>query len=251
VIDLHSHILPGLDDGVATLEEARELARRSVAEGVTAIAATPHVRDDYPTTAEEMEAGVEELRVDFVAQGIEVEILRGAEIAIDRLPGLTEDELARYTLAQSGKYLLLEFPNAGFWRRLTRAVLWVRGAGLVPVLGHPERNRDVQVELDRLEPLLTAGAIVQVTAASLDGRLGRSAQRTAQAMLKAGLVHLLASDAHGPTVREAGLAEAAAAVGDSGLARYLTTEAPAAIVAGEQLPPRPTRRARWRAPKRS
>jgi protein-tyrosine phosphatase len=244
VIDLHSHILPGLDDGVATLEEARELARRSVAEGVTAIAATPHVREDYPTTAEQMEAGVEELRVDFVAQGIEVEILRGAEIAIDRLPGLNEEELSRYTLAQSGKYLLLEFPDAGFWRRLTRAVLWVRGAGLVPVLGHPERNREVQVELDRLEPLVTAGAIIQVTAASLDGRLGRSSQRTAQAMLKAGLVHLLASDAHGPSIRQGGLAAAADAVGDKGLARYLTEEVPRAIVAGEPVPERSVTR-KW------
>jgi protein-tyrosine phosphatase len=94
------------------------------------------------------------------------------------------------------------------------------------------------VELDRLEPLITAGAIVQVTAASLDGRLGRSPQRTAQAMLKAGLVHLLASDAHGPSIRQGGLAAAADAVGDKGLARYLTEEIPRAIVAGEPVPAR-------------
>ena len=244
MIDLHSHILPGLDDGVATLEEARELARRSVTQGVTAIAATPHVREDYPTTAEQMEAGVEALRVDFVAQGIEIEVLRGTEVAIERLPLLQEEELPRYTLAQSGKYLLLEFPHVGFWRRLTRAVLWVRGAGLIPVLGHPERNRDVQMELDRLEPLVTAGAIVQVTAASLDGRLGGSSQRTAQAMLKAGLVHLLASDAHGHSVREGGLADAVDAIGDRGLARYLTEEVPRAIVAGEPVPERPVTR-KW------
>jgi protein-tyrosine phosphatase len=238
VIDLHSHILPGVDDGVATLEEARELARRSVAEGVTAIAATPHVREDFPTTVERMEAGVEELRIDFIAQGIDIEVLRGTEVAIERLPLLPEEELARYTLAQSGKYLLLEFPDSGFWRRLTRAVLWVRGAGLIPVLAHPERNREVQLELDRLEPLITAGAIIQVTAASLDGRLGRSAKRTAQAMLKAGLAHLLASDAHGSSIREGGLAGAVDAVGDRGLARYLTEEVPRAIVAGEVIPER-------------
>jgi protein-tyrosine phosphatase len=238
VIDLHSHILPGLDDGVATVEEARQLAKRAAAEGVTAIAATPHVRDDYPTTPEQMEAGVEALRTDFRAQGINIEVLPGCEVAIHRLPQLNEEELARYTLAQSGKYLLLEFPYEGLWRRSTRAVKWVLGTGLIPVLGHPERNREVQSELDRLEPLIAAGAIVQVTAASLDGRLGRSSERTARAMLKAGFVHLLASDAHGPTVREAGLAKAAAAIGDSGLAHYLTTEAPAAIVAGDPLPER-------------
>jgi protein-tyrosine phosphatase len=85
--------------------------------------------------------------------------------------------------------------------------------------------------------LVEAGALVQVTAASLDGRLGRAPERTARRLLELSLVHTLASDAHGPHIREGGLAAAAEAVGDDVLARYLTREAPAAIVAGEPVPP--------------
>ena len=110
MIDLHSHILPGLDDGSRTVEDARALARRAAEDGVTAIAATPHVRSDYPTRAEEMERGVSRLREDFLAEGIDVEVLPGGEIDLGMLASLGDDGLRRFTLAQSGRYLLLEFP---------------------------------------------------------------------------------------------------------------------------------------------
>src|SRR5277367_6032368 len=104
VIDLHSHILPGLDDGVATIEEARELARAALAEGVTAIAATPHVREDYPTTPEQMEAGVAALRADFAEQGIALEVLHGGELDLEFLTTLPDEELRRFTIGQTGRY---------------------------------------------------------------------------------------------------------------------------------------------------
>ena len=241
MIDLHAHILPGLDDGVSTVEEARELARRAVADGITAIAATPHVRDDYPTTPAQMEAAVRDLRQELRVADIAVEILPGGEIALDRLGLLDREDLLRFSLAQSGRYLLVEFPYVG-WPLALETSLWkVRAAGLVPIVAHPERNREVQERPDLLAPLVAAGTLVQVTAASLDGRLGRSSQRTAVALLKDGTAHLIASDAHGSAIREAGLADAFAAVGDVQLARYLTDEVPAAIVAGDALPIRPVR----------
>jgi protein-tyrosine phosphatase len=241
MIDLHAHILPGLDDGVSTVEEARELARRAVADGITAIAATPHVRDDYPTTPAQMEAAVRDLRRELRVADIAVEILPGGEIALDRLGLLDREDLLRFSLAQSGRYLLVEFPYVG-WPLALETSLWkVRAAGLVPIVAHPERNREVQERPDLLAPLVAAGTLVQVTAASLDGRLGRSSQRTAVALLKDGTAHLIASDAHGSAIREAGLADAFAAVGDVQLARYLTDEVPAAIVAGDALPIRPVR----------
>ena len=199
MIDLHAHILPGLDDGVATLEEARELARRAAGEGITAIAATPHVREDYPTTAAQMQQALAQVRDDFASEQITVDVLPGAELAIDRLPQIAEDELQ-------------------------------------------QRSREVQAEPERLDALVEDGALVQITAASLDGRLGPSSRRAAQALIERGHAHLLASDAHGPSIREAGLADAASAVGNKRLARWLTSEAPAAIVAGESLPERPRRR---------
>jgi protein-tyrosine phosphatase len=246
MIDLHAHILPGLDDGVATVEEACELARRSAADGVTAIAATPHVREDYPTTPAQMEAGVRNLRHELRAAGVEVEILHGGEIALDRLFLLDKGELLRFSLAQSGRYLLVEFPYGG-WPLALETSLWkIQTAGLVPIIAHPERNREIQERPDRLGPAVAAGALVQLTAASVDGRLGRPSRIAARALLNDGYAHVLASDAHGPGVRETGLADAVAAVADSALARYLTVDAPAAIVAGDPLPPPPPRRRRRR-----
>ena len=247
MIDLHSHILPGLDDGSRTVEDARALARRAAEDGVTAIAATPHVRSDYPTRAGEMERGVSRLREDFLAEGIDVEVLPGGEIDLGMLASLDDDALRRFTLAQSGRYLLLEFPYTGWPAGLEETVYGLGLRGLLPVLAHPERNREVQSKPSRLAEVVRLGALVQLTAASLDGRIGRSAQAAARKLLELGIAHLLASDAHTPEIREAGLAAAAEALEDDGLARFLTVEAPSAIVAGEPVPdpPRMARRRRW------
>jgi protein-tyrosine phosphatase len=247
MIDLHSHILPGLDDGSRTVEDARALARRAAEDGVTAIAATPHVRSDYPTRAEEMERGVSRLREDFLAEGIDVEVLPGGEIDLGMLASLDDDGLRRFTLAQSGRYLLLEFPYTGWPAGLEETVYGLGLRGLLPILAHPERNREVQSKPARLAEAVRMGALVQLTAASLDGRIGRSSQTAANKLLELGLAHVLASDAHTPDIREAGLAAAAEALEDDGLARFLTVEAPSAIVAGEPVPepPRKARRRRW------
>ena len=239
VIDLHSHILPGVDDGARTLAEARELARLAVADGVEAIAATPHVRADFPTTADVMEEGVAELRADFLEEGIPLQVLHGGEIDIGLLWAIPPEELARLTIAQTGRYVLLEFPYRRWPLALDSAVSGLVRRGITPLLAHPERNPEVQDGPERVAALVAAGALVQVTGASLDGRLGRASQSTAKRLLELGLVHTLASDAHGPHIREGGLAASAEAVGDDGLVRYLTREAPAAIVAGEPVPPAP------------
>jgi protein-tyrosine phosphatase len=244
MIDLHSHILPGLDDGSRTVEDARALARRAAADGVTAIAATPHVRSDYPTRPEEMERGVSRLREDFVSEGIDVEVLPGGEIDLGMLASLDDDGLRRFTLAQSGRYVLLEFPYTGWPAGLEETVYGLGLRGFLSVLAHPERNREVQSDPGRLGEAVRLGALVQLTAASLDGRVGRSSQAAASRLLELGLAHVLASDAHTPEIREAGLAAAAEELDDD-LTRFLTVEAPSAIVAGEPVP-EPPRRARRR-----
>ena len=246
MIDLHSHILPGLDDGCRTIEDARGLARLAASEGVTAIAATPHVRADYPTRPERMEERVAELRRDLAEQGIPVELLHGGEIAVEMLPRLSEDELRRFTIAQSGAYLLLEFPYRGWPLELEQRVFELRASGLTPLLAHPERNGEVQADPTRLAETVRAGALVQITAASLDGRLGRSSREAAGRLLELRLAHVLASDAHTPEIRAAGLAAAVESLTDEALARYLTVEAPASIVAGEPVPEPPSRKPRRR-----
>jgi protein-tyrosine phosphatase len=245
VIDLHSHVLPGVDDGARTIEDSRELASKAASEGITAIAATPHVRHDYPTTPDRMEAEVTALRRDFSEQGIRVEILHGGEVDLQAMRALSQDDLRRFTIAQNGRYLLVEFPYRGWPLDLEQTLFDLALSGFAPILAHPERNAEVQAEPGRLSPFVDRGGLVQITAASLDGRIGRRSRQAAQELIEAGLAHILASDAHLPEIREVGLAAAAEALDDE-LARYLTQAAPSAIVAGEAVPPPPARRRRRR-----
>jgi protein-tyrosine phosphatase len=246
MIDLHSHILPGLDDGPETLEGSLELARAALDDGTELIAATPHVRDDYPTTAAEMESAVEEVRTALSDAGVGLELRPGGELALERLDELEPTELRRFGLGGSAKYLLVESPYYGWPLDLEERLFRLQATGMTPVLAHPERNAEVQAEPERLRPLVERGALVQLTAASVDGRLGRRPQQTSSLLLELGLAHLLASDAHAPAVRAAGLSAAARSLGDQALARWLTGDVPAALLASEELPPRPapTRR-RW------
>ncbi|HXH87158.1 MAG TPA: CpsB/CapC family capsule biosynthesis tyrosine phosphatase [Gaiellaceae bacterium] len=248
VIDLHSHILPGIDDGAASLAESLALARAAVADGITAIAATPHVRSDFPTSAERMEELVDELRAALASEQIPLELHRGGEVALDRLHLLQPAEVRRFALAGS-RYVLTEFPYGGWPLDLQDRIFRLQLDGLVPVLAHPERNAEVKADLHRLAPLVAAGALVQITAASIDGRLGRTTQRVALELVSEGLAHLIASDAHTPSIREVGMRAAVEVLADAPLAAWLTHDVPAAIVADEPPPPRPAslpaRRSRW------
>jgi len=240
MIDLHSHLLPGLDDGAGSIDASVAIARAALRDGIDLIAATPHVRDDYPTTAAEMEGAVAEVRAALAAEGVEIELRTGGEVALGRLDQLDNDELRRLGLAGRPDYLLIESPYYGWPLDLGERVFQLGLRGITPVLAHPERNADVQAQPQRLEPLVAAGMLVQLTAASLDGRLGRGAQTGSFALLDRGLAHLVASDAHEPAVREIGLSSVAGAVGDT-MARWLTHDVPAAIVGGTPIPMRPAR----------
>ena len=239
MIDLHSHILWAVDDGPATVSGSLEMARDAVADGITAVAATPHVRDDFPTAPDAMERAVEALRERLRAEDVPLDVHRGGEIALDRLPLLRADDLRRFGLAGNPACLLVETPYVGWPAWLPSRVLDLAATGVTPVLAHPERNREVQAAPERLAPLVDGGTLVQITAASLDGRLGRRTEQCARTLLDLGLAHLLASDGHERYIRAVGMSRAAAAVGDESLARWLTEEIPAAIVSGAALPPRP------------
>jgi protein-tyrosine phosphatase len=247
VIDLHSHVLPGLDDGAQTMEDSCELARTALRDGITTIAATPHVRADYPTTPTQMEEGLAAVRAALAEGGVGVELVPGGEIALDTLPSLSREDLARFTLGGSGRYLLLEFPYGGWPLDLEQRIFELVAKGLTPILAHPERSRDVQNDPRRLARAVSGGALVQVTAAAIDGRLGRNPKAAAARLLELGLVHAVASDAHTPDIRAVGLSHARKSISDDGLAAWLVEEAPAAILAGDDLPARPAgRRRRFR-----
>jgi protein-tyrosine phosphatase len=237
LIDLHSHVLPGLDDGADDLDEAVAICRAAAADGITVLAATPHVRDDYPTTAEQMEQALATLRA---AAGEIVRLVPGAELDLEQVDRPVE-ELRRFALAGNPRYLLVETPYLGWPLDLGERLFGLRAAGFTPVLAHPERNGDVQLQPELLEPIVATGTLVQLTAAAVDGRLGGRSQATARTLIDRELAHLIASDAHAPTIRAIGMRAAADAVGDDALAEWLTVGVPGSIVDGTALPPRPER----------
>lgn len=244
MIDLHSHVLPGIDDGAATIEESLEIARAAVADGITVLTATPHVREDYPTTAATMERLLGDVQAAVAAAGIPLRVVGGGELSLEMASALPFEEVRRFGLAGNPGYVLVETPYRGWPLEIEQRLFELRTNGIVPVLAHPERNGEVQAHPERLERLVAAGTLVQVTAASLDGRLGRRARACGLDLVGRGFAQLLASDAHAATVREIGMSAAAAAVGDRELADWLTVGVPGAILRGEPLPPRPQGRPR-------
>jgi protein-tyrosine phosphatase len=241
VIDLHSHVLPGLDDGTSSLQEALELCAAAAAGGITILAATPHVRRDYPTTPWQMEAALATLR----EAGPALEVVPGGELDLAELDR-PRDQLARFGLGGRDDTLLVETPYVGWPLDLAERLFRLRAQGFRVVLAHPERNADVQARPELLEPIAQGGTLIQLTAASVDGRLGGRARRCARALLDRGLAHLVASDAHAPGVRAVGLEEAVREVGEE-LGRWLTVDVPRALLDGGEPPPRPAVRTRRRS----
>lgn len=238
-VDLHSHVLPGLDDGAASLAAAVEICESAVADGTTVLAATPHVRWDYPTTVAAMEHALR--AVETAIGSLPLELVPGGEIALEQLDAPLET-LTGFGLGGNPEYLLVETPYFEWPRRLVPELGRLRAAGITPVLAHPERNPAVQADPRLVGHAIEAGALIQLTAASLDGRLGTTAARTATNLVRTRSAHLVASDAHAPDVRMVGLSSTEGAVG-ADLARWLTHDVPLAIVRGAPLPPRPGTRA--------
>jgi protein-tyrosine phosphatase len=238
MIDLHSHVLPGLDDGAVDLEQALDICRAAAADGIEVIAGTPHVRSsDYPTTPAAMESALAELQT---AAAEIVRVVGGGELDLDELK-LPRSELERFALAGNPRYLLVETPYHGWPLDIADRLFQLVASGITPVLAHPERNFDVQSRPGLLDGIVASGTLIQLTASSVDGRGGRRAKACAATLLKRELVHLIASDAHAPTVRAIGMSAAARAVGSAELARWLTHDVPRAIVDDTPLPERPQR----------
>jgi protein-tyrosine phosphatase len=244
VIDLHAHILPAVDDGPSTVEESLALARAAVEAGTTVMAATSHVThgigDGDPTG---FPAATAALARELAAAGIPLELRVGAELAPSRVVELDDDTLRSVALG-GGPYLLLECPFSPVASDLDPLVFELQARGHRILLGHPERCAAFHRRPERLARLVDAGALVQITAISLLGDFGGTVRRFAQGLLREGLVHVVASDAHDAVARPPGLAAGLAEAEHDvpGLAeqvRWLTEEAPAAVLAGEALPARP------------
>jgi len=246
VIDLHTHILPGVDDGADSLEEAVGLARTAWESGVSQLVATPHVRNDYPTTYEQIDEGLDKLREALAAAEVEVVVHQGAELDVELAATMHITELERLTFCGKSRYLLVEVPYSGTPQALEGLADKLRRNGIVPVLAHPERSGLFVDDPRRLVPFVQAGCLVQLTAGSLIGDAGRDVRTAAHQLLELQIVHIVASDSHGSAIRRSSLRDGVAGL-DPGLAAHLTRTAPAAILANEpvELPPTPHRRRRW------
>lgn len=207
VIDLHAHLLPGIDDGPDTLAQSVALARAFREGGVRTVACTPHVHPHYPTTSARMLGALEALRAAVAAAGVDLRILPGGEISLKCLPRLDDETLRAFSLGGGGRWLLLEMPFRGWPLGLPETLrdLEIRGFGAV--LAHPERADAVQRAPDRLRDIVGRGALCQLTASSFTGEHGPAARRCAEALLRGGFAHILASDAHAVAWRPPGLEE--------------------------------------------
>jgi protein-tyrosine phosphatase len=248
VIDLHCHLLPGIDDGPPDLGGALALAQLHVKAGVRIVAATPHVSWDMPNEAAAIDLRLGDVRAAIAAAQIPLKVARGAEIDVHQAIGMSDEQLRRLALG-GGPWLLLEAPlRRGVALAPVARALLERGHRVL--IAHPERSPLLQRDPDGLRALVRAGAATQITAASFAGRFGRTVRDCADDMLEAGLVHSVASDAHDAFRRPPGLAEPLRDAGLSELVEQLTLEAPAAILAGDELPSPPVRRRRrgllWR-----
>lgn len=233
MIDTHLHILPGVDDGPDTMEETIALARVLVQEGIHAAIATPHYNDEYPRyPATEIQARVYDVQQALERFAIPLRLFAGHEALIK--PGLVEDiQSGRVATLNGSRYLLLELWSGSWLPETERVIFELRASGITPILAHPERYRIFQKEPGRIASLLRQGVLVQITASSLIGMQGKTAQRTAETLLKQGLVHCIASDAHGmrkrpPAITQA-LRQVVRVIGQA-KTRQLIEDCPAMIV---------------------
>lgn len=241
MIDIHCHILPGFDDGPASMEESIDMARLASQHGIDRLVATPHsallVGRSYG--AVQIRAAVERLRGALAEQNVPVEVMPGIEAHIS--PNM-ERELGQGTaLTLNGsRYLLLELPFSMMPLFAEQAIKDLRHGRRVPILAHPERLEYFQHDPNRLGQLVRLGALVQLTADSLVGGFGPRSRAAAEIMLLHGMAHFLASDAHDARSRPPALDEARRAaaklVGDEA-ADALVADNPLAVIDDVQLMP--------------
>ncbi len=199
MIDLHCHLLPGIDDGPVTLDEALALARTAVANGIRKSVVTPHIQPGmYDNERENIAVSVESFRKAVNEAGIPLEIGMAAEVRIGaEILGMVAEERIPYLGSWQGqKVLLLELPHSHIPPGSDKLVKWLLDRGIRPMIAHPERNKDIIRDFNRIAPFVQLGCLFQITAGSVAGDFGPYARERAEQFLHNGWVTILASDAH-------------------------------------------------------
>ncbi|MFC6294687.1 tyrosine-protein phosphatase [Lactiplantibacillus daoliensis] len=195
LVDLHCHILPGLDDGSPSLDASIKMAKAAVADGVGYILATPHHLDrHYVNHASKVRLAVTTFQAELDRLGIHLRVFPGQEVHLNGEIMVNIDDLLG--IDEGRKYLLLELPHEMVPRYLDEVIFQLLCEGITPVIAHPERNEQIMANPKILYDLTEQGSISQVTATSLVGIFGKRVQKTAIELVSCGLVHVVASDAH-------------------------------------------------------
>lgn len=208
MIDLHCHLLPGIDDGSKDLDTSLAMARMAVADGITMTACTPHIMPGvYNNTGPEIRAATANLSQSLAQAGVPLRLIAAADVHI--APDLTAQlRDGRSLTLNNSRYFLLEPPHHIVPPRLEDHIFGLQTAGFVPILTHPERLTWIEGHYDLVKRLVYNGILMQITAGSLIGKFGRRPRYWAERMLDEGCCHILATDAHGTDRRVPRLAEA-------------------------------------------
>ncbi len=240
MIDIHCHILPGLDDGPDTMEESLAMAEMALQDGIRITVATPHMLNGlYENDLESVQEDVLNLQEALKRRGLPLEIRVGGDVHV--LPGMVEAVRAgrAVTIDNMGKYLLVELPSNSIPEGVKEEIFQLKLHGITPIITHPERNALILRDPLILEEFVEMGSLAQLTAMSLTGGFGRVARQGAETLLKRGLAHVISSDAHSvydrPPLLSKAVEAAAAILGSFDEAEQMVKHTPAAVLEGEDF----------------
>ncbi len=236
MVDIHCHILPGIDDGPSSWELTAEMCRIATLDGITHIVATPHCNDKFSYDRERYTDMLGELS-DAANGKLTFSLGCDFHFSYDNIQDAL-DHPRRYTIGDS-QYLLVEFSDFGLAAEIKQGLLFLSSNGMVPIITHPERNQPLLKKPEMVLEFVEQGCLVQVTANAFTGHWGSRSKDMAEWLLKRQAIHAIASDAHDSTRRRPVLSEARRAVTElagTEVADALFVQNPAAIVEGECLP---------------
>ena len=236
MVDIHCHILPGLDDGPDSLEEALQMAEMAIADGITHVVATPHANDEYRFAPDLVRQRRDEIQAHL---GDRLRLATGCDfhLSFENLQDVHQNP-SKYTINQKN-YLLVEFADFSIPPNIDEMLHRLQLAQVSPIITHPERNGLIRAQPERLRRWIHQGCYVQVTAQSLLGRFGQRTQRVVETWLEEGRIHFFASDAHNVQSRPLRLREAFEAVAKcrgKAVAQALFCDNPLAAFEGRSLP---------------
>ena len=250
MIDLHSHVLAGVDDGPLELAGSLRLARAAVAAGTRVMAATPHIGTHFRVVPGELSGLVARLRDELAIKNVPLELVVGGELAPSHVVDATDADLRAIAL-HGGSCLLLECPFTPSHGLVRAAADHLQRKGYRVLLAHPERAPEFLQNPGSLDGMIAAGHFVQVTAGSLRGDFGRTVRRFSLALLDAGMVHVVASDAHDDRWRPPAVLPIVRQIAQrrklpSATVQFLCVDVPLALLKDEAIPPNPVDERRGR-----